>query len=130
MSFAAPRGPRYLVRDRDRAYGGDFILRARAIGIETVLTPVRAPQANAIAERVIGTLRRECLDHLIVVNERHLRMVLREYVAHYNYVRPHQSLMQRAPEDRRPRSPPDARGAIVGHPVLGGLHHEYEHAAA
>ncbi len=123
-------GPRYLVRDRDRAYGGDFILRARAIGIETVLTPVRAPQANAIAERVIGTFRRECLDHLIVVNERHLRMVLREYVAHYNHVRPHQSLMQRAPDDLRPRSPPNARGAVVGHAILGGLHHEYERAAA
>ena len=68
--------PGFLIRDRDRSYGGDFIARARRIGIETILTPVRAPNANAIAERVIGTLRRECLDHVIAVNERHLRRVL------------------------------------------------------
>ena len=60
--------PGFLIRDRDRSYGGDFIARARRIGIETILTPVRAPNANAIAERVIGTLRRECLDHVIAVN--------------------------------------------------------------
>ena len=65
--------PRYLIRDRDRSSGGAFIGKARAIGIKTVLTAVRTPQANAIAERVVGTLRRECLDHLIIVNERHLR---------------------------------------------------------
>ena len=80
---ATPWGqqPRYLIGDRDRSYGGAFIGKARAIGIKTVLTAVRAPQANAIAERVVGTLRRECLDHLMIVNERHLRLVLREYVA-------------------------------------------------
>ena len=65
--------PGFLIRDRDRSYGGDFIA-------ETILTPVHAPNANAIAERVIGTLRRECLDHVIAVNERHLRRVLGEYV--------------------------------------------------
>ena len=72
--------PWFLIRDRDRSYGGDFIARARRLGIETILTPVRAPNANAIAERVIGTLRRECLDHVIAVNEQHLRRVLGEYV--------------------------------------------------
>ena len=72
--------PGFLIRDRDRSYGGDFIARAPRIGIETILTPVRAPNANAIAERVIGTLRRECLNHVIAVNERHLRRVLGEYV--------------------------------------------------
>ena len=85
---------------------------------------------NAIAERVVGTLRRECLDHLIIVNERHLRSLLREYVIHYNHVRPHQSLEQRAPDDRRPRPPPGTRSRIVGRPILGGLHHEYERLAA
>ena len=87
---ATPWGqqPRYLIRDRDRSYGGAFIYKARAIGIKTVLTAVRPPKANATAERVVGTLRRECLDHLIIMNERHLRLVLREYVAHYNHVRP------------------------------------------
>jgi transposase InsO family protein len=71
-------GPRFLIRDRDRSFGGDFVARARRIGIETVLTPIASPQANAIAERVVGTLRRECLDHVIVVNERHLRHLLHE----------------------------------------------------
>ena len=129
---ATPWGqqPRYLIRDRDRSYGGAFIGKARAIGIKTVLTAMRAPQANAIAERVVGTLRRECLDHLMIVNERHLRLVLREYVAHYNHVRPHQSLELWAPDDRRPRSPPGGGGRIVGRPILGGLHHEYEGLAA
>ena len=77
---ATPYGlqPRYLIRDRDACYGGDFIPRAGPrIGIETILTPVHAPKANAIAERVVGTLRRECLDH-IIFNERHLRLVLKE----------------------------------------------------
>ena len=129
---ATPWGtqPRYLIRDRDCSYGGDFIRRARAIGIETVLIPVQAPKANAIAERVVGTLRREFLDHLVIVNERHLRSLLREYVTHYNHVRPHQSLEQRAPDDRRPRPPPGTRSRIVGRPILGGLHHEYERLAA
>ncbi len=129
---ATPWGqqPRYLIRDRDRSYGRDFIRRARAIGIETVLIPVQAPKANAIAERGVGTLRRECLDHLIIVNERHLRSLLLEYVAYHNHVRPHQSLEQRAPDDRRPRPPPGTRAWIGGRPILGGLHHEYERLAA
>ena len=129
---ATPWGqqPRHLLRDRDRSYGGDFIRRARASGIETVLIPLQAPRANAIAERVVGTLRRECLDHLIIVNQRHLRSLLREYVAYYNHVRPHQSLEQRAPDDRRPRWPPGTPTRIVERSILGGLHHEYECLAA
>ena len=101
--------------------------RARAIGIETILTPFRAPQANAIAERVVGTLRRECLDHVIVINERHLRRLLREYVAFYNRARPHQALEQTPPGGDRGHG---ARGTrFVGKPVLGGLHHVYRWAA-
>ena len=122
--------PRYLLRDRDRSSGAACMGRARAIGIETVLTAVRAPQASASAERVVGTLRRECLDQLTIVNERQLRLVLREYVAHYNHVRPHQALELWAPDDRRPRSPPRSEGQVVGRPILGGLHHEYERLAA
>ena len=95
------RHPRFLIRDRDRNYGGGFVSKAAAIGITTVLTPVRAPKANAIAERVIGTIRRECLDHLIVLNERHLRRVLREYLAYYDAVRPHQSLGDEPPAGPR-----------------------------
>ena len=101
---ATPWGtrPRYLIRDRDASYGRDFVARAAALGIRTILTPVRAPQANAIAERCIGTVRRECLDHLIVINERHLRAVLREDVAYYNRNRPHRSLGLEPPDGPRP----------------------------
>jgi len=119
------RRPRHLVRDRDAVYGGDFTARARRLGIETVLTPVRAPRANAIAERVVRTLRNECLDHIIVLNEEHLRAVLREYTTYYNTARPHRSLGLQPPL-------PDERnltGPIRTRPVLGGLHHAYERAA-
>ena len=120
--------PGFLIRDRDRSYGGDFIARARRLGIETILTPVHAPNANAIAERVIGTLRRECLDHVIAVNEQHLRRVLGEYVQHYNVMRPHRSLSLDSPEGRSPvQLTPSQR--VVSKPVLGGLHHEYRWAA-
>jgi Integrase core domain len=87
---ATPWGaqPRYLIRDHDRSYGKDYVHRAGGIGITTIVTPIHAPNANAVAERVIGTLRRECLDHMIVLNERHLLQVLREYVEHYNSKRP------------------------------------------
>ena len=119
------RRPRYLVRDRDAVYGGEFSERARRLGIETLLTPIRAPRANAIAERVVGTLRRECLDHLIILNEQHLRAVLREFVAFYNADRPHRSLGLQTP---RPAAHPGP-GAVRARPVLGGLHHAYERAA-
>ena len=120
--------PGFLIRDRDRSYGGDFIARARRIGIETILTPVHAPNANAIAERVIGTLRRECLDHVIAVNEQHLRRVLGQYVQHYNAMRPHRSLSLDSPEGRSPvQRTPSQR--VVSKPVRGGLHHEYRWAA-
>ncbi|MDA1061543.1 MAG: integrase core domain-containing protein [Chloroflexi bacterium] len=118
-------GPRYLIRDRDRSYGGDFVARARGIGIKTVLTPIATPQANGIAERLIGTLRRECFDHVIIVNERHLRNVLREFVEHHNEARPHQALELRVPHEQ-PRARPAASGRIVSRPVLGGLTHEYD----
>jgi transposase InsO family protein len=123
-------GPRFLIRDRDRSYGGDFVARARRIGIETVLTPIAFPQANAIAERLVGTLRRECLDHVIAVNERHLQHLLREFVRHYNRARPHQTLELETPVEM-PRAGPAARGCrVVSRSVLGGLTHEYERRAA
>jgi len=122
--------PRFLIRDRDRTYGADFLTKASAIGITTVLTPVRAPKANAIAERVIGTIRRECLDHLIVLNERHLQRVLREYLAYYNGTRPHQSLSNEPPAGPRGLSWSAESQRLVSRPILGGLHHEYYWEAA
>jgi transposase InsO family protein len=124
---ASPWGhtPRFLLRDRDAVYGRDFARRTRMLGIETVLTPVRAPRANAVAERLVGTLRRECLDRLIVVNEAHLHTVLTEFAAYYNRERPHRTLCLDTPE---PVARPSV-GPIRASPVLGGLHHVYDRAA-
>jgi putative transposase len=119
------RTPRHLLRDRDAVYGRDFLQRARGLGIETLLTPVRAPRANAIAERLVGTLRRECLDHLVVVNERHLRTILIEFVRFYNDQRRHRTLALETPVS----GVRAVTGPIRASPVLGGLHHVYERAA-
>ena len=124
---ATPWGnkPRHLLHDRDAVYGRDFRRRARRTGIDAIATPVRSPRANAVVERVIGTLRRECLDHVIVLDEQHLRSVLAEFVRYYNQDRPHRTLGLQAPEPKlRPRT-----GPIRSRPVLNGLHHVYERAA-
>jgi transposase InsO family protein len=119
--------PKHLLRDRDAVYGRDFQARAKALDIDTVLTPARSPRANAIAERVIGTLRRDCLDHVIQLDERHLRAVLAEYVDYYNMERPHRTLCLETP--RPAARSPAGTGAVTARPVLGGLHHAYEWAA-
>ena len=119
-----------MIRDRDCCYGGSFNTKAALLSIQALLTPVRAPKANAIAERVIGTLRRECLDHFIIINERHLIAVLREYSPHYNGGRPHRALGLDTPTGPPARAGPPRGGRIIAHPVLGGLHHEYEWLAA
>ena len=129
---ATPWGnqPQYLLRDRDRSYGAAFIPRAARVGIQTILTPVQAPKANAIAERLVGTLRRECLDHLIIIDERHLRLILMEYAAYYNAARPHRALDLQPPNGAPLRAAPPTAGRLRARPVLGGLHHEYEWKAA
>jgi transposase InsO family protein len=119
------RWPRFLLRDRDAVYGGAFGSRLAARGVEQRLTPVRAPQANAVAERFIGTLRREGLDHLIVLNERHLRAVIAEFAGFSNIARPHRTLGLETPLPAIRVS----SGPIRTRPVLGGLHHTYERAA-
>ncbi len=120
--------PRFLIRDNDGKFGPRFARVAEATGITILHTPYRAPRANAMCERFLGSVRRECLDHLIVLGERHLARVLREYVAYFNRVRPHQGLGQRLPE---PASEEGVRhkGPIRALPVLGGLHHAYQRAA-
>ena len=120
--------PQFLIRDRDCNDGGDFVRRAARLGIRTVLTPVQAPQVNAIAERVVRTFRQECLDHVIVLNDRHLRRVRREFVPDYTVTRPHRRLNLEPPAGaRHVVNPPGAR--LRAQPVLGGLHHAYEWAA-
>jgi putative transposase len=119
--------PRYLLRDRDGAYGDAFRRAVRAIGIREILTAPQSPWQNPYAERAIGSIRRECLDHLIILGERHLRSILKNYVNYYNVSRPHLSLERNAPV---PRSiEPPALGAIVAVPQVGGLHHRYTRAA-
>jgi putative transposase len=120
--------PRFLLRDRDGIYGDDFVRVVRSMGIEQVLTAARSPWQNPYAERVIGSIRRECLDHVIVLNERHLRRVLREYFAYYHRSRTHLSLAKDAPEPREIE--PSERGEIVEVPEVGGLHHRYLRRAA
>ena len=119
---------RYLLRDRDGIYGEDFRDCVRKMGIEEVLTAPRSPWQNAYSERLNGSVRRECLDHVIVFNEAHLRRILREYFDYYNGDRTHLSLEMDAPEGRDVRSP--AAGRIVALPRVGGLHRRYDRLAA
>ena len=112
------RKPVHLIHDRDNVYGKDFDTRLAALGVIGIRTPYRAPKANAIAERLAGTLRRECLDHIIVLNEGHLVRVLREFASHYNLDRPHRSL-DLAPPIRRNVTAPTLRGAIASRPARG-----------
>jgi len=119
------RRPQHLIHDRDAVYGKDFGDRAARLGISTIKTPPRSPKANAIAERAVRSIRRECLDHLIVINQRHLHALLAEFVDYYNADRPHRSLGLQSP---LPRSP-SRHGTVVRRAVLGGLHHVYPRAA-
>ena len=120
--------PRYLIRDRDRVYGERFSRQARALDIREVVITPRSPWQNAYAERVIGSIRRECLDHVAVIGERHLRTVLTKYVDYYNSSRTHLSLAKDAPEPRTVHRP--SEGRVVEVPRVGGLHHEYQRRAA
>jgi putative transposase len=126
-AFPEDTAPRFLVRDRDQIYGGLFRLRVAGMGIEEVVTAAQSPWQNPYAERLIGSIRRECLDHLIVLNEKQLRRILREYFDYYNEVRPHQSLKRNAPLPREIE--PLAKGKIISLPQVGGLHHRYLRAA-
>jgi len=122
--------PRYIVRDRDSKFGPAFARFAAASGIAELRTAYRAPRQNATCERFLGSVRRECLDHILVLGEAHLRCVLREYVAYFNQDRPHQGLRQHTPGDAT-ASPVQAgrAGSVRAFPVLGGLHHVYWRAA-
>ena len=113
--------PRYLIRDRDGAYGEVFIRRVRSMGIRDRPTSPRSPWQNGYAERLIGSIRRECLDHVVVFGERHLRHVLLSYMNYYNETRTHLSLDKDAPLSHTVQR----AGRILRLPILGGLHHQY-----
>jgi transposase InsO family protein len=115
------QAPHYLVHDRDRSYGEVFLRRVRAMGIRDRPTSPRSPWQNGYAERLIGSIRRECIDHVVVLGERHLRHVLLSYQQYYNETRTHLSLDKDAPIPRAV----EAIGHILSRPVLGGLHHQY-----
>src|SRR5262245_51418173 len=127
---ATPEGvrPRYLVHDRDAKYGSAFARVAAASGIGVIRTPVRAPRANAVCERLLGSVRRECLDHTLILGERHLGRVMTEYIGYFNRGRPHQGIGQRTPLPPlavvRGPNPPRTED-VIAVPVLSGLHHEY-----
>jgi putative transposase len=124
--------PKYLIRDRDSIFGAEFSRRVHGLGVREIRTPVRAPKANSIAERFIGTLRRECLDHVFVLNQRHLQKLIDEFVGYYNRHRPHRSLNHRPPCPAAGAVSSNSTGppaAILAEPVLGGLHHVYRKAA-
>jgi putative transposase len=128
------RQPRFLIHDRDAKFGRAFNAAFHGEGIRVIRTPLQAPNANAHIERWVGSVRRECLDRLLILSRRQLDRVLRVYVRHYNEQRPHRALDLQAPD---PRSTPSARGRPAGSAIaprrrdlLGGLIHEYEAAAA
>ena len=127
-AFPWETAPRYLLRDRDTSYGRAFRDRVKAMGIEEVLTAQRSPWQNPFAERLIGSIRRECLDHIIIFNERHLRQVLSRYFQYHHRTRTHLALDKDCPQPRRIQ-PPSA-GKIIAFPEVGGLHHRYERRAA
>jgi len=120
--------PRFVIRDRDGIYGPELQTAMRAMGIEEVVIAPRAPWQNPFVERVIGSLRRDCLDHVIVWNERSLRRHLRQYLVYYREWRTHLSLDKDAPVPREAQPP--TCGTIVQIPHLGGLHHHYDRRAA
>ena len=119
---------RYLLRDRDAIYGGDWVAMTKGLGMEEVISAPRSPWQNPYVERLIGSIRRECLDHIIVWNERSLRRTLKTYFAYYQRSRTHLALAKDAPESRVVEKPESGR--IVAIPQLGGLHQRYQRHAA
>jgi transposase InsO family protein len=119
--FPWDEAPRYLIRDRDRIYGSVVTRRVRAMGLRDKPTAPASPWQNGFAERLIGSIRRECVDHIIVLGEAHLRRILKSYADYYNSVGTHRSLNKDAPVSRLVQR----AGVIRSRAILGGLHHHY-----
>jgi transposase InsO family protein len=124
------RGTRSLIRDNDKKYGQQSAMVAQSPNIEGLRTPIRAPKANAICERFIGSVRRECLEHLLIGRERHLFRVMKVYVDYDNAYRPHQRLAHRIPLQDPAIPAPAKRGLAAVQPILDGLHQHYSQVAA
>ncbi len=119
--------PRFLLRDRDSIYGEFFRQRVKHMSIEEVVTAPQSPWQNPFVERLIGSIRGECLNHVVVLNERHLRRILRDYFDYYHHARAHLSLDRNSPIPREVELP--ERGKVYSIPMVGGLHHRYRRAA-
>ncbi|MEE9294226.1 MAG: integrase core domain-containing protein [Phycisphaerae bacterium] len=126
-AFPDDTAPRFLIRDRDGIYGNAFQQRIKNMGIEEVVCAPQSPWQNPYAERLIGSVRRECLQHFIILNERHLLRILRAYFDYYHHARAHLSLDRNSPVARDVESPD--RGKVIAIPQVGGLHHRYRRAA-
>jgi transposase InsO family protein len=127
-AFPWDSAPRYLLRDRDRIFGQEFVEQVKAMGIQQVLSAPRSPWQRAYVERVIGSIRRECLDHMIIFGERSLRRTLTAYFAYYHSWRTHLALGKDTPQSRRIQGREE--GPVIEMPDVGGLHHHYERRAA
>jgi putative transposase len=128
---ATPYGekPRYLLRDNDRKFGSSFARVATTSGIKVLRTPYRTPKANAVCERFLGSVRRECLDHFLIFHEKQLHRLLNAYVLYFNQARPHQGIQQQLPDPPVPSAPShDLSDKVISVPVVGGLHHDYRRA--
>jgi putative transposase len=129
---ATPYGhaPKYLICDHDSKFGSCFRRVATTSGIKLLKTPVHAPRANAVCERFMRSVRKECLDHLLILHERQFQRVLNAYVIYFNQARPHQGIQQQIP-DRFGSSPSTPHGAtqVLAVPILAGLHHDYRKVA-
>ena len=126
-AFPWDTAPRYLLRDRDKIFGAIFRHRVHTLDMREVLIAPRSPWQNPYVERLIGSIRRECLNHVIVINERHLKKLLRAYFIYYHKARTHLALDKQCPEPRSVESPD--QGTVIAFPHIGGLHHEYRRAA-
>jgi transposase InsO family protein len=127
-AFPWDTAPKYLIRDRDGKFGDEFVHRVESMDIRQVLISVRSPWQNPYVERVIGSIRRDCLDHVVIFHERHLRRVLKEYIQYYNEHRTHLGLEKDCPKPRSIERPDS--GPIHSEPMVGGLHHRYYRQAA
>ncbi len=119
--------PKFLIRDRDGIYGGYFRRRVQNMGIQEIVTSRKSPWQNPYAERVIGSMRKECLDHVIILGENHLGRILRSYIKYYNESRTHLFLWRNAPTPRTAELP--SQVPVIAIPEVGGLHHRYRRAA-
>jgi transposase InsO family protein len=127
-AFCEGKSPRFMIRDRDGVYGLMFRERVKGLGIEEVVIAPRSPWQSPYVERVIGSVRRECLDHVVVLGEKHLRRIIKHYLSYYHGARTHLALDKDAPEPRSVQ--PAEKGIVMEIPEVGGLHHRYERRAA